>query len=357
MLEPKLPRFKYRNVDKNETVYNPLLQRIQQLPGVTSAALTTVLPLHRGFAAILELDVASSGNSTSPTLKIEAQLKAAGPELQNVLKFRMARGRFFNHQDTANSPLVAVVNQAFAQKYLPAGDVMEKFSVRLAKGREAKIVGVIDDFHQTSIDKPAFPEIDLCAPQLLPSDSFYQPTLLAHVEVAVRTQADPQAVIPAMQRAMVTVNPDLQSGKIETMNQIVEDSMGSQLLAAHLLELFGAVALLIALAGLYGLLSYLVAQRSHEFSVRLALGAQRSHIINMLLGQAARMLFAGAAIGIALAYFFSRLITGFLYGVAPHDPGTILGVTALLLSCGLLAAFVPARTASRCNPMDALRGE
>jgi len=357
MLEPKLPRFKYRNVDKNETVYNPLLQRIQQLPGVTSAALTTVLPLHRGFAAILELDVASSGNSTSPTLKIEAQLKAAGPELQNVLKFRMARGRFFNHQDTANSPLVAVVNQAFAQKYLPAGDVMEKFSVRLAKGREAKIVGVIDDFHQTSIDKPAFPEIDLCAPQLLPSDSFYQPTLLAHVEVAVRTQADPQAVIPAMQRAMVTVNPDLQSGKIETMNQIVEDSMGSQLLAAHLLELFGAVALLIALAGLYGLLSYLVAQRSHELSVRLALGAQRSHIINMLLGQAARMLFAGAAIGIALAYFFSRLITGFLYGVAPHDPGTILGVTALLLSCGLLAAFVPARTASRCNPMDALRGE
>ena len=133
--------------------------------------------------------------------------------------------------------------------------------------------------------------------------------------------------------------------------------MGSQLLAAHLLELFGAVALLIALAGLYGLLSYLVAQRSHELSVRLALGAQRSHIINMLLGQAARMLFAGAAIGIALAYFFSRLIAGFLYGVAPHDPGTILGVTALLLSCGLLAAFVPARTASRCNPMNALRGE
>ena len=356
MLEPKLSRFKYRNIDTHQAVYEPLLHRIQQLPGVESAAITTVLPLHRGFAAILELDVAA-GNSTSPTLKMDAQLKAAGPELQDVLRFQMARGRFFNHQDTADSPLVAVVNQAFARKYLPAGDVMEKFSVRLARGREAKIIGVIDDFHQASIDKPAFPEIDLCAPQLRRSDGFYQPTLLAHVEVAIRSKADPEAVIPALRRSMLAINPDLEAGKIETMHQIVEDSMGSQLLAAHLLELFGAVALLIALAGLYGLLSYLVAQRGHELSVRLALGAQRSHIINMLLGQAARMLLAGAAIGIALAYLSSHLMTSFLYGVAPHDPGTILAVTILLLCCGLAAAFVPARVASRCDPMEALRGE
>lgn len=355
MVQPQLPRFKYRNVDTNRTVYQPLLQRIQQLPGVKSAAITTIVPLHKGFASIIQLAF-SNTKSANPVLQIEAQLKAAGPELQDVLGFRMARGRFFNAQDTPNSQLVAVVNQAFAQKYLSHGDV-EKLSLRLGKGRTGRIIGVMDDFHQASIERPAFPEIDFCAPQLQFTDGFYQPTLLAHVEIAIRSQRDPRQLIPDLRRAMLQLNPDLQAGDIETMDQIVEDSMGSQLLAAHLLELFAGVALLIALAGLYGLLNYLVAQRNHEFGVRLALGAQRKDIVEMLLSQAGRMLLAGAAIGVTLAYMSTHLVAGFLYGVAQHDPGTMIGVTALLLACGVLAAFVPARFASRVDPMEALRRE
>lgn len=355
MVQPQLPRFKYRTVDTNRTVYEPLLRRIQQLPGVKSAAITTIVPLHKGFASIIQFAFTNK-KSDLPILQIEAQIKAAGPELQDVLGFRMARGRFFNAQDTPDSQLVAVVNQAFAQMYLSEGDV-EKLVFRFGKGRTAKIIGVIDDFHQASIDKPAFPEIDLCAPQLQSTDAFYQPTLQAHVEIAIRSLKDPGELIPALRRAMLEINPDLQAGDIETMSQIVEDSMGSQLLAAHLLELFAGVALLIALAGLYGLLTYFVAQRNHELGVRLALGAQRSDIVELLLSQAGRMLLAGAAIGITLAYISTRLVAGFLYGVAPHDPGTMLGVTALLLAFGLLAAFVPARSASRVDPMEALRGE
>jgi ABC-type lipoprotein release transport system permease subunit len=234
---------------------------------------------------------------------------------------------------------------------------MENFQLSSAGNRHAKIVGVVDDFHQMSIDHPSFPEIDLCATQLRPTDGFYQPTLLAHVEIAVRTQTDPEQLIPALRRAMLEVNPDLQTSSVQTMQQIVEESMGSQTFSAHMLEVFGATALLVALAGLYGLLSYLVAQRNRELGVRIALGAQRRDIMGILLGQAGRMLLAGAIIGIALAYVFGRLLAGFLFGVQPHDLGTMFAVTVLLLACGLAAAYLPARTASRVDPMQALRGE
>jgi predicted permease len=356
MLQPKLPRYKYRNIDTNRTVYQPLLQRVQQLPGVSSAAITTLVPLHKGFAAILTLNVGPDEKSGAPPLHIDAALKAAGPELKDILGFRMARGRYFNQDDTPDSQLVAVVNRAFENLYMPVGDVMN-FSIGLGQGRKAKIVGVIDDFHQTTVDQPAFPEIDFCAPQLRATDGFYQPTLLAHVEIAIRAQTAPEQLIPALRRTMLEVNPDLQAGEIQTMDQVVEDSMGNQLLAAHLLEIFAGSALLVALAGLYGLLAYLVAQRTREMGVRIALGAQRHKIIEMLLGQAGRLLLAGAAVGIALSYAAARLIASFLYGVKPHDVVTMLAVTALLLACGLIAAYVPARKASRIDPMEALRSE
>jgi putative ABC transport system permease protein len=357
MVQPNLPRYKYRGLDTNHSVYQPLLRRIQQIPGVRSASITTLVPLHKGFAAILSLFLEAGKESSGKGTHIDAQLKAAGPELQDVLGFRMARGRYFNQQDTPDSPPVAVVNKAFAQLYLPAGDVMEKFSIGSSDDRKAKIVGVIEDFHQTSIDHPSSPEIDFCATQLRPTDGFYQPTLLAHVEIAVRTQTAPEEFIPALRRAMLEVNPDLQTSSVQTMGEIVEESIGSQTFAAHMLEVFGGTALLVALAGLYGLLSYLVAQRNRELGVRIALGAQRRDIMGILLGQASRMLLAGAAIGIALAYFFGRLLAGFLFGVQPHDLVTMFAVTVLLLACGLAAAYLPARTASRVDPMQALRGE
>jgi len=356
MLQPKLPRYKYRNIDTNRTVYQPLLQRVQQLPGVSSATITTLLPLHKGFAAILTLNVTSDKKPAPPPVHIDAQLKAAGPELKDILGFRMVRGRFFNEQDTPDSQLVAVVNRAFDKAYTPGGDIMN-FKFRMGGGRDAKIVGVIDDFHQTSIDQPSFPEIDFCAPQLRMTDGFYQPTLLAHVEIAMRTQIGPEQLVPALRRTMLEVNPDLQAGAIQTMDQVVEDSMGNQLLAAHLLEIFAGSALLVALAGLYGLLAYLVAQRTREMGVRIALGAQRHKIVEMLLGQAGRLLLAGAVVGVALSYAAARLIASFLYGVNPHDLVTMLAVTVLLIGSGLAAAYVPARRASRVDPMEALRTE
>jgi putative ABC transport system permease protein len=356
MVQPNLPRYAYRNVDVNRAVFQPLLERVQQMNGVRAASLTTIVPLHRTFDSQMTLNIGHGENSKELPIRINAKLRAAGPELQEVLGFRMYKGRYFNQQDTPDGPPVAVVNRAFARLFEQQRDIMS-FKMGIGKNRAARIVGVIDDFHQAAIDKPSYPEIDFCAPQLKPTDGFYQPTLLAHVELAIRTTADPASFIPDLKRVMAEVNPDLKTSSFETMDQIVEDSMGSQLLAARLLEVLAGAAFIVALAGLYGLLTYLVTQRKNELGVRLALGAQHSDIITMLLIGAGKLLSLGAAIGLVLAWFASRMLVSFLYGVHPHDGWTIAAVTAVLLICGLSAAYLPARRASRMDPLIVLRGE
>jgi len=356
MVQPKVPRYKYRGMDLNRAVYQPLLERVRQMNGVRSASLTTVVPLSKGFDSMVTFFV-SQGEKSGPPTRIDAKLRAAGPELQEVLGFRMYQGRFFNGQDTAESQPVAVVNRAFARLYVPGGDVVEKSSVRLSKNRQAKIVGVMDDFHQAAINESPVPEIDFCAPQLKETDGFYQPTMQVHVELAVRTVEDPAKFIPDLRSVMTEVSPDLKGSVFTTMDQVVEDSMGSQLLAAHLLELFAGSALLVALAGLYGLLSYLVAQRRQELGVRMALGAQRGSIIQLVLRQAGFMLLGGAAIGSVLAYLSSRMLAGFLFGVKPSDLWTMMVVSLVLLISGFIAAYLPARRAAHVDPLEALRGE
>jgi predicted permease len=357
LVEPKMPNFKYRDIDVNRAVYRPLLDRVKQMHGVSAASLTTVVPLKKSFEAKLTFYLGHSKDSAKASDRLDAKLMAAGPELQEVLGFRMYQGRFFNQHDMPDSQPVAVVNRAFANLYSPDGEIIDKFHIRVGKGREAKIIGVMDDFHQDTIDKPSVPEIDFCATQLRETDGFYQPTVQAHMELALRTTEALATIIPDLRRVIREVSPDLQASGIQTMDQVVEDSLGNQLFAARLLEIFAGSALIIALAGLYGLLAYLVTQRTQELGVRIALGAQRRNIIEMILMRAGWLLFLGAAIGEGLAYFSTKILTSFLYGIKPHDLQTIAVVTILLLAAGLLAAYLPARRASRVDPMVALRGE
>jgi predicted permease len=357
LVEPKMLGFKYRGADLNRVVFRPLLERVKQMNGVRIASLTTVLPLKKSFESTLTMYLNHSEESSKATKRIDAKLMAASPELQEVLGFRMYKGRFFNQHDTPDSPLVAVVNRAFANLYSPDEDIIDKLRIGTGKHREATIVGIMDDFHQAAIDKPSVPEIDFCATQLTATDNFYESTVQTHMELALRTAQEPAVLIPDLRRVIAEVSPDLQASDIQTMDQVVEDSIGNQLLAAHLLEIFAGAALIVALAGLYGLLAYLVTQRTRELGVRIALGAQRRNIIEMMLMQAGWLLLIGTAIGVGLAYFSSRILASFLYGVKPHDLGTMAVVTTLLLAAGLLAAYIPARRASRVDPMEALRGE
>jgi predicted permease len=362
VIEPNLPGYKYAKMNTNEAVYKPLLERLRALPGVESAALTTVVPLDKGYQMNLQLGLTKYDGGKSSTQMLVATMRAAGPELQRVLGFNMARGRYFNAQDGPETPLVAVVNKAFAKTYEPFNGDVSKFSLGMSGGpdgktRQIKIVGVVDDMHQVGIAEPSMPEIDINAAQMRPTDGFYQPTMQAHVEIALRSSREARSLIPEVNRVMRELNPDLSGGTIRTMDQIVEDAMGSQILAAHLLEALGGLALLVALAGLYSLLTYLVTLRTLELGLRLALGAQREDILGLILRGAGVLLAVGTVVGLGISLLTARLLHSFLFGVAQYDPLTLVAAPTLLLAVGALAAWLPARKAAALEPMEALRTE
>jgi len=355
VISPNLPPYKYKNLDANTLIYQPLLERIKAVPGVQYAAISTIVPLNKNFFMQLSLALGKTSGSSKPTL-ITATMSATGPDLQKVFGFGMARGRYFNAQDTPDSPLVAVVNSAFARQYEPSNGDISKFGLGMGKGRSFKIIGVVDDLHQVGIANPAMPEIDMNAAQLRSTDGFYQ-ALNGHAELTVRSSRDPKSLIPELRHVMQQLNPDLESTDIRTMDQIVDDAMGSQLLAAHLLETLGALALLVALAGLYSLLAYLVTLRTRELGLRLALGAQRGDILTLVLRGAGAMLLTGTAVGIAISLLTAHLLHSLLYGVKQFDTVTLVTAPVLLLFVGTFAAWLPARRAAHLEPMQALRTE
>ena len=362
VIRPNLPGYKYAKLDANSTVYKPLLARLKGLPGVQSAAITTMVPLERGHAVTLQMGITNTDGKKSSSQVLVATLRAAGPELQQVLGFNMARGRYFNPQDTPDLQLVGVVNRAFAKAYEPSSGDVSQLALGMSGGprekpRQIKIIGVVDDLHQMGIAEPSMPEIDINAAQMRPTDGFYQPTMQAHVEIALRSSREARSLIPDLNRAMREFNADLASSDIRTMDQIVEDAMGSQILAARLLESLGALALLVALAGLYSLLTYLVTLRTRELGVRLALGAQREDIVALVLRGAGTLLVTGTAIGVGISLLAVRLLHSFLFGVTQYDPLTLISAPLLLLVVGALAAWLPARRAAGLEPMEALRTE
>jgi predicted permease len=357
VVTPTLPGYKYRALDANQTVYKPLLERVKRMHGVEAAALTTVVPLDKGFSMEMQLYLGGDGPHDQFKQRITATMKATGPELQQVLGFKMAQGRYFNAQDTPDSQPVAVVNRAFAKLYEQGGSSIKKFSMGATKDRQFKIVGVIDDFHQVGIAEPALPEIDYNAAQLKPDDNMYGSTLDGHIELAIRASGNERNLLPDLQRVMREVNPDLSASTIRTMDQVVEDALGSQLLAAHLLETLGILALLVALAGLYSLLAYLVALRTRELGLRMALGAKREQILELVMKQAGWLIGGGVVVGVGVSLAATQLLEHFLFGVSARDVGTIAAAAILMMVVGGMAAYLPARRASRIEPMDALRTE
>ncbi len=181
----------------------------------------------------------------------------------------------------------------------------------------------------------------------------YQPTVNGHIQLLLRSSRDPKSLIPELRHVMQQLNPDLASTDIRTMDQIVDDAMGSQILAAHLLEALGGLALLVALAGLYSLLAYLVTLRTRELGLRLALGAQRGDILSLVLRSAGVLLLTGTATGIAVSLFTAHLLHSLLFGVRQYDPVTLITAPALLLLVGTFAAWLPARRAASLEPMQA----
>jgi predicted permease len=347
-----LPGYAYKGRDLNAVAWQPLLESIQRQPGIESAALSTVLPIGHAIELMTVVYATPWTNGN-----VDAVVRAASPDLLRVLGIPMRSGRFFTAQDIAGSPLVAVVNQTFVNRYLGGQSALGK-QVKFGRiATTATIVGVIDDIHQDSVAHPSEPELYVCMAQLRPEDSVYAALIGRMVELAVRTRSTPGGVIPELRRWIREANPNLAVGDFTTMDQAVEDSLGGQRMAAGVTGVFGGLALLITVIGLYGLLSYSVAQRTQEIGIRMALGADRSSVIRMILRQALTLLVLGMAAGVALAFWSTRLLRGFLYGVTQNDPSTYLLVPCILVAAGLMAAFFPAKRASAIDPVQSLRAE
>jgi len=336
--------------------YLPLLERLRAIPGVQVAALSSVLPMRAEFAVMImgNLDHKEAPRGKMPSFA--GRLASAG--LVEAMGIPMLRGRFFNEDDTASSPPVVVVNQAFVNMFLPGQDAIGHTFGMGKEGRFAtmRIVGVIGDVKQAKVTDATRPEMYFCLAQTEPGTPLYG-IAAAFIQVAIRGAVPADALRAQFDKALHEVAPDATTTGVKTIHEAVEDSYGSQTLIARLLEGFAALALMIASVGLYGLLSFTVAQRTREIGLRIALGAPQLNILNLVLSRALLLVAAGLSIGGALAWFAVKFTSGYIFGVDAHDGFTFTGVAVVLAAASFLAAWLPARRAASVDPILALRSE
>jgi ABC-type antimicrobial peptide transport system permease subunit len=270
----------------------------------------------------------------------------------------MRRGRFFTEDDTGSAPPVVVVNRAFVDKYLPGQDPIGHILSMDKKGRfaEMHIVGVVGDVKQEKVTDATKPEVYFCLAQVEPGTPLYG-IATAFIQVAIRSAIPADSLRAQFDKVLHEVAPDATTTDVKTIHEAVEDSFGSQTLIARLLESFAGLALMIASVGLYGLLSFAVAQRTREIGLRIALGAPQSNILSLVLRRALLLVVVGMLVGGVLSWFAVRFTSGYIYGVQAHDGLTFTAVALVLAAASFLAAWLPARRAAAVDPILALRSE
>jgi predicted permease len=343
------------------TFYQPMLEKLKHTPGIEAAGLTTVRPLQPNWnfkASVKIRGRVYASKSAEP----HAQVRATTAGYYKTFGIRLLKGRFFDDDvDTTDSPISVIVNEAFVKKVFPHEDPLGKqieVGDEKSPAREwGTIVGVADNVRQRSAAESSLPEMDIDLMQLTPKDTMYSILSSFLMNVAVRTPLSVAEAEKAIRNAVHSLQPEIGINQLEPMQQVLDDSMGSQTLAARLLSMFGLAALLIAVAGLYGLLSYSVSQRTREFGVRLALGAPQSNVHWLVLRHALLLLAVGIGAGIGLAAAASGVMRAFLYGFHGYDVFTVAAVAAILAVCGLAASYLPARRAAAVDPVVALRAE
>jgi putative ABC transport system permease protein len=328
--------------------YTRLLERVRALPGVESAATGT---------GILQPLVTNSGIFSiegtplpPPEERIEYPVELVWPGYFDVVGMTITRGRAFTDADGSQSPRVVVINETLARTAWPGEDPLGR---RLRGGDETSqapwltVVGVIGDAHRADVTRPIRPEVYMSALQSTPRTQM----------LMVRTTGDPVAIVPSVRREVQAVDPQLPLFRVTTLDRELALTRSQPRFQAVLLAVFAAIALLLASIGIYGVTSHAVGQRTHEVGIRLAMGAGRPEVLRMMLAQHLRPALAGLVIGLAGSVFLSRFVRSLLFGVSATDPATFASVALILLIVAAIACWVPARRATRVDPLVALRTE
>jgi predicted permease len=334
--------------------YQPVLERIRHMPGVTSAALITTPPLSSiGVQGSFKI-IGQPTNSRGQT----ALFSAVSGDYARTLGTPILRGRMIEDGDVATTPFVAVINETLAKKYFAGKDPLGKQLTLGGKDtgmiKPYTIVGVLADQVDRSVGGEVQPLI-LLPQQQIPTTSLFYPALLKTiVNFVVKTRGD--IPVAAEMRAIFHANaPGFAQDDFQTMQQEVEKNTFSQRLGLYLVGSFAGLAVIMVFAGLYGVLSQLVSYRRREIGVRMALGATRQSVAQLILRQGSILVGAGLGIGLLLAFATGRLVKSFLYQVQPLDVWTYVAVSMALLVIGTTAALLPARKAASIEPMEALR--
>ncbi|HSE98825.1 MAG TPA: ABC transporter permease [Blastocatellia bacterium] len=341
---------RYDTTDEAAAFYHAALERIGSLPGVEAAAVTNKLPLDWQFnMPVMFPEQPDQFNSV--------QVRMISPDYFRVMKIAVLQGHAFTDSDNAASSPAAIVNEAFVKRYF---DGQDPFTRRLSVGRGTndplrQVVGVVGDVKQMGLDRPA-PAMVYVPIAQMPDRLMTIVRTFTSAHFAVRTAAE-RDLISDIRREIASLDATLGLSEVYWMEEIAARSIASQRFYMLFFGLFGALGMLMAAVGIYGVMSYTVEQRTNEIGLRIALGAQTLDVIRLILRQGLTLTLLGAALGLAGAYGLTRLMESFLFGVSATDPLTFAVIVLLLITAGLLACFIPARRATKVDPMVALRYE
>ena len=344
-MEYRLPRAKYTQPDAPWNFHQQVLDRVQQLPGVKSAALIRGLPFtgNAGPVGIELLDRAAAPAGREPQVLFNI---ATGSYFATA-QVPLVRGRLFGDQDRANTPIAFLINQTMARKFWPEQDPIGKQIKLLEDNVTGSVIGVVGDTKQFGLKDEPTPQLYAAYSQ----QPIYFATLVA------RTTVEPMSVSESVRQAIWRVDPDQPMWKIRSVEWLVERSVADRKFLMALMMVFASLALALTVIGLYGVISYLVSQRTQEIGIRMALGAQVRHILQLILKHGVILVSLGVVIGLGAAAFLTRLMAHLLYGVTPTDPVTFGAIGLLLTLVALVACYLPARRASHVDPVIALRSE
>ncbi len=323
--------------------YRRLVERVEALPGMQSVSLARRLPLT--LSGIAFANLAIEGYTPGRDEDMRINYETVGPKYFRTMGIQLVRGRDFNELDNERAPGVVIINETMTRRYWPDRDAMGQ---RLKLGKDwLEIVGIAGEVKQRRLNEPPQPFL------YLPLLQDYRSNMI----LVARTNLELRAALPSVESVVATLDPNIPIFDVKTLNEHTGISLFLPWMAATLLSLFGLLALLLAAIGLYGVMSYTVSQRTREIGIRISLGAMRRDVLKLIIGQGLILSLIGIGAGLVAALAVTRLIGRLLYGVSANDPATFMLIALLLTGVALLACYLPARRATKVDPMIALKNE